>query len=1430
MRRRLESGSSAFDFLAHGGEMGVLIRAFDWASTPLGPIDEWPQALKTLVGVMLGSNQPMFVAWGPERALLYNDPYVKVLAGKHPTALSCNFLDVWSEIRADLVPIVAQAYAGEPVHMDDITLVMLRKGYLEETHFAFSYTPVRDETGEVAGFFCALNETTGQVLAEKRAAEVQERQRQMLRQMPGFVGMLSGPDLVYTYVNDAYVTISERTDFIGRRFRDVFADIEGQGFFEAFENAFRSGQSAVFRGMELRLHGRDDTQYVDFVLEPIRDESGTVTGLFVGGYETTEVYRGSEALRRSEARLAFLDRLGAETAPLADPDAVLATTTRLLGEHLSLSVCAYADMDEDEDGFTIRGDWAAPGSRSIVGHYSLADFGTLAVKNLSAGLPLVVNDNLRELAPEEAATFQSIGIAATICMPLVKEGRLTALMAIHDRVPRVWTEAELGLLREVTARSWAHIERVRSAADRERGQALIAAQSRVLECAVQDVPLADTLNAIVTTVEELSSSGVLASILLLDEDGMHLRHGAGPSLPTAYNAAIDGIRVGPGVGSCGTAVHLNAPVFVSDIATDPLWADFRELALSHDLRACWSIPIVSTQGSVLGTFALYHREPRAPAPVDLELVDVVVRTAGLVIERTRAEQALRTSEERLRLAAQAAQIGTWDLDLITGNGHWDEAALRISGLTEDSGLYDTYTWIRLVHPDDRERTGAAFLASLEPGGPAYDVEFRGAVPAEDGGTRWITSHGAVIRDPDTGKATRAVGIIRDATARHRQQERLRESEERLRLATESAEVGFWDVDVVNDVLIWPPRVKAMFGLSADVPVSMADFYTGLHPDDREATCAAFAAACDPVQRALYDVEYRTVGREDGVVRWVAAKGRGVFDDQGRCVRVIGTAIDVTARKRTEAALRDLNQTLEKRVAARTSELAESQRRFRGIFDSALQFMALLTPAGTVMEVNRTALSWSEIEPKDIVGKPFWLAAPMRGNPELQAAIKAGIERAAAGETVRDEHEMRGAGEARATVDFSLKPVPGERGEAVWLVAEGRDITELKRAQEQLRQAQKLEAVGQLTGGVAHDFNNLLTVIKSSTDLLRRPGLAEDRRRRYVDAISDTVDRASKLTGQLLAFARRQALKPEVFDPIQRIRSIAEMLRTIVGSRIEIAIEAGCETCFIEADASQFETALVNMAVNARDAMDGEGRLTVRVDEIAEMPAIRGQAASEGRFVAVSIADTGHGIPADQLGQIFEPFFTTKEVGRGTGLGLSQVFGFAKQSGGDVAVDSEVGRGTTFTLYLPQSGEERTHVAGASEPRGGLADEDGRGRRVLVVEDNVEVGRFSTQILQDLGYATTWAANADEALKLLADRDGFDAVFSDVVMPGMSGVELGQEIRRRYPGLPVVLTSGYSHVLAEEGRHGFELIKKPYAAEELSRVLRRVTASRKSGRT
>jgi len=379
-----------------------------------------------------------------------------------------------------------------------------------------------------------------------------------------------------------------------------------------------------------------------------------------------------------------------------------------------------------------------------------------------------------------------------------------------------------------------------------------------------------------------------------------------------------------------------------------------------------------------------------------------------------------------------------------------------------------------------------------------------------------------------------------------------------------------------------------------------------------------------------------------------------------------------------------------------------------------------------------------------------------------------------------------------------------------------------KTEEALRQSQKLEAIGQLTGGVAHDFNNLLTVIRGAAEMLRRPGLAEDKRGRYVEAIAETADRAAKLTGQLLAFSRRQALKPEVFNAGQRIESIKDMLATVVGARVVLVTETACEVCYVEADPSQFETALVNMSVNARDAMEGVGTLRIAIHPAPSVPSVRGHAGTGGEFVAISISDRGAGIPPDKLAQIFEPFFTTKAVGKGTGLGLSQVYGFAKQSGGEVAVESELGQGTTFTLYLPRVAGE---LGEATTAQSGADDGQGRGH-ILVVEDNEQVGAFSTQLLAELGFETTWAPSAESALQRLSENPHrYAAVFSDVVMPGMNGVELGLEIRRREPELPVILTSGYSHVLAQEGSHGFELLHKPYSIEDLTRALRRAIESR-----
>lgn len=292
-------------FLEGGGQLGALLRSFDWQETGLGSPADWPTPLKTLVGVILGSNQPMFVAWGSDQILLYNDAYATVLANKHPDALGRPFLEVWSEIRADLVPIVDQAYSGLPVQMDDIMLMMNRRGYLEETHFAFSYTPIIVKNGLVEGLFCACNEITEQVLADRRREADSQRQRRMFEQAPGFIAILQGPDHIFEFANATYRRLFGNREFVGKSVREAFPDLSGQGFFELLDRVYQTGERFVADQIKVVLDQQDAgprEHFLDFIYAPVCDDAGQVTGIFVEGHDATEARRAQAELRKSEER------------------------------------------------------------------------------------------------------------------------------------------------------------------------------------------------------------------------------------------------------------------------------------------------------------------------------------------------------------------------------------------------------------------------------------------------------------------------------------------------------------------------------------------------------------------------------------------------------------------------------------------------------------------------------------------------------------------------------------------------------------------------------------------------------------------------------------------------------------------------------------------------------------------------------------------------------------------------------------------------------------------------------------------------------------------------------------------------------------------------------------------------------------------------
>jgi PAS domain S-box-containing protein len=693
------------------------------------------------------------------------------------------------------------------------------------------------------------------------------------------------------------------------------------------------------------------------------------------------------ALRETSERLRFFRELEERLFGSAGASDAMSVATELLGRKLGASRCAYADVDGDGDRFWIRNDYNAPGLETSAGTYSLDLFGPRAATDLRADRALVVCDVAGELEPGAGREmFQSIGIEAIICCPLIKEGRLTAMMAVHQNRRRIWTSDEITLVKEVAERCWAHVERV---------------------------------------------------------------------------------------------------------------------------------------------------------------------------------------------GAEA---------------------------------------------------------------------------------------------------------------------RLRESEERLRLVVENADVGFWDLDVVNDTLIWPPRTKAMFGISADKPATMQDFYEGLHMDDRQATGEAFAAATDPDRRALYDVEYRTIGKEDGVIRWVAAKGRGMFDTNGRCLRVAGTALEITARKKAEEELRELNATLEARIA--------------------------------------TALSERE---------------------EIQAA---------------------------------------------------------------LRQSQKMEAMGQLTGGVAHDFNNLLTPIVGSLDMLQRKGLGGEREQRMIAGAVQSAERARVLVQRLLAFARRQPLQLVSVDIARLVTDMGALVSSTTGPQIRVSVETREILPLAKADPNQLEMAILNLAVNARDAMPDGGTLRISASPEAIQPGHR-SGLRAGHYIRLSVADTGAGMDETVLARAVEPFFSTKGVGKGTGLGLSMVHGLALQLGGAITIQSRPGLGTNVELWLPQSADVPESVSVIDvppiQPVSGTA---------LLVDDESLVRMSTADMLTELGYVVIEAASGEAAMRLVDAGKHFDLLVTDHLMPGMNGTDLALAVRAVRPNVPVLLVSGYAE---NEGVNpSLPRLTKPFRKDELAASLAQIS--------
>ena len=522
----------------------------------------------------------------------------------------------------------------------------------------------------------------------------------------------------------------------------------------------------------------------------------------------------------------------------------------------------------------------------------------------------------------------------------------------------------------------------------------------------------------------------------------------------------------------------------------------------------------------------------------------------------------------------------------------------------------------------------------------------------------------------------------------------------------------------------------------------------------------------------------------------------------RRIAVEATLRGVDAASRTDASQREA--TTEHALA----KLRDSERNFRLLVQSVTDYaIYMLEPDGTVASWNAGAERIKGYRAHEIVGQNF----SQFFSPEDRAALIPNVALKIARETGRYESEgwrFRMDGSrfwALAVIDA----VRDESGRLLGFAKITRDMTErreaeqrLLRLQEQAAQSQKMEAIGHLTGGIAHDFNNLLMIVKGQAQLMRMRA-KEPKDIRALDAIDQATSSGANLTRQLLTFARRQRLNRVVIDVGERLELFHDLLASSVGRAVKLSINIDPATWPAEVDPGELELALVNIAVNARDAMPDGGALTITSRNVSLYG--NGVTALSGDFVALSLTDTGGGIPAEILPKIFEPFFTTKEVGKGTGLGLSQVYGFTRQSGGDVQIATEEGKGTTITLYLPRA---HAKAVPAQLERPAETTVHGKGT-ILVVEDNFAVGEVSTMLLEQFGYSVKRVDRAIEALEVLDKPNDVALVFSDIVMPGdMDGLALAQAIRERCPNLPILLATGYSSA-AERAGAEFPIIRKPY---------------------
>jgi PAS domain S-box-containing protein len=775
-------------------------------------------------------------------------------------------------------------------------------------------------------------------------------------------------------------------------------------------------------------------------------------------------------------------------------------------------------------------------------------------------------------------------------------------------------------------------------------------------------------------------------------------------------------------------------------------------------------------------------------------------------KKAEAEAELLASQARLDEANERLRL-TLSLTGAAAAWEWDIGRNRIVGDPRFAVLYgiepeeaaagvNPQVFFSIIHADDLARVRLAIGGILR-GAEVFSKEFRIILPNHS--VRWVHARGRCHYDQDD-RPIRFNGVLIDIT-----EQRL--GEERLRIAQSAGGIGTFEYIEGFGTATVSAQFCSLLGLqpARDLPVHTINAV--VHEGDPP----LIAAAPKDAVAGLVHAEVRIVRPDTGEIRWLVKRGEYLRDADIAGPRFSGVIYDITNSKRIEETLRTLNDTLETRVEERTRERD-------GIWQLSRDLLAISDARGVWLSVNPAwtrVLGWRSDE---IVGRDSrWLQHPDDGD--------------------RSHLPLNASDGASASFQTRLRTRQGDYRSLAWTAVPqsgliywvARDVTEqlrredsLARAEEQLRQSHKMEAVGQLTGGIAHDFNNMLTGVIASLGLIQRRLKAgrTDGLNEFIEAGMNSASRAATLTHSLLAFARRQSLDVKSQDINALISGIQEILRRPLGENIAVELKLDPELWTALTDANQFENALLNLTINARDAMPEGGQLRIETvnTTIEQSTAVHDGEIATGDYVVVSVTDTGIGMPPDIIAKVFEPFFTTKPIGQGTGLGLSMIYGFVKQSGGHVRITSKVDQGTTVSIYLRRAGSSEKVVDEAP----GLPLRRGRGETVLLVEDDESVRFTVTELLKELGYQYFAYADASGAVPHLQSKRRVDLLLTDVGLPNMNGRQLAELGRQYRPDLKVLFISGYTEKATDRSGFlgpGMQMLGKPFTVDTLSAKIR-----------